>query len=70
MVLAISWVVSGSIRWFELVLDSFRWFQTVLRFCKYGTSQCGLRFDVLIFVQRLTPYYLSYKTLIIFILNL
>ena len=39
MVLAISWVVSGNIRWFQLVLDRFRWFQAVLRFSKYGTSQ-------------------------------
>ena len=56
MVLAISWVDSGGIRWFQLVLDHFRSFQVVLRVSKYGISQCWFRFDVLIFVQRFTSY--------------
>ena len=57
MVLASFWMVSGGIRWFQLVLDRFRWFQAVPRFTKYGTSRhvCWLRFDVLIFVQNLLP---------------
>ena len=70
MVLDISWVVSGGIGWFQLVLDRFRSFQVVLRFSKDRTSQCWLRFDVLTFVQRFTSYSLLYITLIILILNL
>ena len=52
MILAGSCVVSGGIRWFQLVLDRFIWFQAIPRFSKYGTSQRWLRFDVLIFVQK------------------
>ena len=56
MVLAISWVVSGNIRWFQLVLDRFSWFQDVLRFSNYGTSQiahfCAEIYFILAFVQN------------------
>ena len=39
-----------------MVSAGLRSFQAVLRFSKYGTSQCWLRFDVLIFVQKFASY--------------
>ena len=53
-----------------MVSAAFKSFQAVPRFSKYGTSQCWLRFDVLIFMQKFTLYQLLYKTLITLILNL
>ena len=49
-------VVSGDIRWFQLVLDGFRRFKFVPCFSKYGTFQCWLRFDVVIFLQKFTSH--------------
>ena len=34
-------------------LNSFRWFWTVLCFSEYGTYQCWLRSDVLIFCANI-----------------
>ena len=59
--LIISWVVAGG---FSQLLGGFRWFQVVPRFSKYRTSQCWLRVDVPIFVQKFTSYKLLYKTLV------
>ena len=52
-------MVLGSITRLQLVLDCFRWFRVIPRFSKNQTSQCWLRFDVLIFVQKFTPYWLD-----------
>ena len=60
----------GGFRWYHVVSAGFRSSQAIPRFSQYGTSLCWLRFDVFIFVQKLTLYQLLCKTLIILILNL